>query len=248
MMNLNNNPTKEELQVLLGACDDGAGIHMLWVEHLGEVQVTLLLTETDVEWIKEVDDEKVQFHYESYGKNEGGVGKFAAADELYIFTLFEKLLKDWKDQTRGPIDSQVKRGKKIDEEINSLRLSKLPGADLVLRRMRALENKYWLEAMILADLHIENQLRTISGLNDLPKNVKRRTGKEVINLAKEIYERKIINDALYEKIKTFNTARIKTFQNFIIETISYEDLEVMVMASESLIVELKNLEVSKLSR
>lgn len=248
MMNLNNNPTKEELQVLLGACDNGAGIHVLWVERLGEVQVTLLLTETDVEWIKGVDNEKVQFHYESYAKNEGGVGKFAAADELYILTLFEKLLKDWKDQTRGPIDSQIHRGKKTDEEMDSLRLSKLPGADLVLRRMRALENKYWLEAMILADLHMETQLRTISGLNDLPKNVKKRTGREVINLAKEIHERKIINSELYEKIKEFNTTRIKTFQNFIMETISYEYLEVMVMASESLIVELKNLAAPPLFR
>jgi hypothetical protein len=202
MMNLNNNPTKEELQTLLQVCDDGAGIHVLWVERLGEVQITLLLTETDVEWIKGVDNEKVQFHYASYAKNDGYVGKFASADELYIVTLFEKLLKDWKEHTRGSIDNEIKRGTKTSEEIDSLLLSKLPGSDMVLRRMRALENKYWLEAMMLADLHIESQLQKISGLDDLPRTGKTRTGKEVINLAKQFFERKIINNDLYEKIIT----------------------------------------------
>lgn len=237
MMNLNRNPTKEELQALLAACDDGEGIHVLWVERLGEVQVTLLLTETDVEWLKGIDHEKVQFHYKSYAKNDGYVGKAASADDMYIVTLFEKLLRDWQAHRSGFIDEGVVRGKSATK---TQPLSSLPGADLVLRRMRALENKYWLEAMILADLHIETQLRTISGVDEIQKS--KRTGKEVINLAKQMAEHNMIGKDLYEKIKKFNTSRSKVFQNFVMETISYEQLESMAMASESLIVELKDLE------
>jgi hypothetical protein len=235
MMNLDRNPTKEELQTLLAACDDGEGIHVLWVERLGEVQVTLLLTETDVEWLKGIDNEKVQFHYKSYAKNDGYVGKAASVDDMYIVTLFEKLLRDWQEHRSGFIDEGVARGKPA---ANTPSLSNLPGADLVLRRMRALENKYWLEAMILADLHIETQLRSISGIDSKSK----RTGKEVINLAKQMAEHNMIDRNLYQKIKKFNASRSKIFQNFVMETTSYEQLESMAMASESLIAELKDLE------
>jgi hypothetical protein len=238
-MNLNRNPTKEELQALLAACDDGEGIHVLWVERLGEVQISLLVTETDVEWLKGIDNEKVQFHYKSYAKNDGYVGKAASVDDMYIVTLFEKLLRDWHEQRSGLIDDDISSGKPA---ANKPSLSSLPGADLVLRRMRALENKYWLEAMILADLHIETQLRTISGMDELQKSKSKRTGKEVINLAKQMAEQNMIGKDLYEKIKKFNTSRSKVFQNFVMETISYEELESMAMASESLIVELKVLE------
>jgi hypothetical protein len=237
MMNLDRNPTKEELQTLLAACDDGEGIHVLWVERLGEVQITLLLTETDVEWVKGIDDEKVQFHYKSYAKNDGFVGKVASADDMYIVTLFEKLLRDWQEHRSGFIDEGIARGRLV---ANTPALTNLPGANLVLRRMRALENKYWLEAMILADIHIETQLRTIAGIDEIQKS--KRTGKEVINLAKQMAEQNMIGKDLYEKIKKFNTSRSKIFQNFVMETISYEQLESMAIASESLIVELKDLE------
>jgi hypothetical protein len=247
MMNLNRNPTKDELQVLLESCDDGAGIHVLWVERMGEVQITLLLTETDVEWIKEINDEKVQFHYKSYAKNDGYVGKAASVDDLYIVTLFEKLLRDWQEQRNGFIDEGItRRGASSHQAIDGAQsINKLPGADLVLRRMRALENKYWLEAMILADLYIETQLRSISGFENVSKNKNKRTGREVIQLAKQMYEQKMIDKDLIERIKKFNAALGRAFQNFIVETFSYEQMESMAMASEGLIVELKQLEAGK---
>jgi hypothetical protein len=246
MMNLDRNPTKEELQVLLEACDDGAGIHVLWVERMGEVQITLLLTETDVEWIREVNDQDVQFHYKSYAKNDGYVGKTASADDLYIVTLFEKLLRDWQEQRSGFIDEGITRSASPHLAMDgSHSISKLPGANLVLRRMRALENKYWLEAMILADLYIETQLRNISGFENVQKNKTKRTGREVVQLAKQMYEQKMIDKDLFERIKKFNAARSRAFQHFIVESFSYEQMESMAMASEGLIVELKQLEEGK---
>lgn len=41
-MNLNNNPTANELSELIAACDDNAGHHVLWVSKSGDVAITLL--------------------------------------------------------------------------------------------------------------------------------------------------------------------------------------------------------------
>lgn len=243
-MNLNRNPTKEELQALIAGCDDGKGIHVMWVERLGEVQITLLLTETDMKWITEVDNEKVHLHYKSYAKNDGYVGKSASVDDLYMVTLFEKLLRDWQEDRSGFIDEGISRDGATGEAAKETLLTSLPSAALVVRRMRALENKYWLEAMILADLQIEMQLRNSSGVKDIQKNKSKRTGREVINLAKNMYDQKVINKALFEKIKAFNTTRSQVFENFATELTSYENLESIAMASESLIVELNQLENS----
>jgi hypothetical protein len=39
-MNMNHNPTREELAALVGACNDTADHHVLWVAKDGEVHVT----------------------------------------------------------------------------------------------------------------------------------------------------------------------------------------------------------------
>jgi hypothetical protein len=240
-MNLNRNPTREELQTLLAACDDGEGIHVLWVERLGDVQITLLLTETDMEWIRGTDHENLQFHYESYGKNEGFTGKAASADNLYIATLFEKLLKDWEDQRDGLVEGGPQRNFPTRQIMDgSQPITHLPGASLVLQRMRALENKFWLEALVLSDLQMEVQLRAISGTVD-SNNKSRRTGREVIKLAKQMFENQLLDRKLYEKIKKFDTSRSRILQNFTAETLPYEQLESIAWTSEELIVELNHL-------
>jgi hypothetical protein len=242
-MNLNRNPTREELQTLLAACDDGEGIHVLWVERLGDVQITLLLTETDLEWIRGTDHENLQFHYESYGKNEGFTGKAASADNLYIATLFEKLLKDWEDQRDGLVEGGPQRNFPTRQIMDgSQPITHLPGASLVLQRMRALENKFWLEALVLADLYMEIQLKAISGTGDPQKVKNKRTGREVIHLAKQMFDNHMLDRKLYEKIKKFNTSRSRIFQNFAMEALPYKQLESIVMISESLITELKRLQ------
>jgi hypothetical protein len=240
-MNLNRNPTREELQTLLATCDDGEGIHVLWVERLGDVQITLLLTETDMEWIRGTDHENLQFHYESYGKNEGFTGKAASADNLYIATLFEKLLKDWEDQRDGLVEGGPQRNFPTRQIMDgSQPITHLPGASLVLQRMRALENKFWLEALVLSDLQMEVQLRAISGTVD-SNNKSRRTGREVIKLAKQMFENQLLDRKLYEKIKKFDTSRSRILQNFTAETLPYEQLESIAWTSEELIVELNHL-------
>jgi hypothetical protein len=102
-MNMNNNPTKEELQALLRACDDTAGGHILWVSRSGEVQIILLTRETAAKWAGRMGNE-IQFRYETYGSGNDYVGENAANDDRYVSSLFKKLLTDWQEDKRGYID------------------------------------------------------------------------------------------------------------------------------------------------
>jgi hypothetical protein len=101
-MNMNNAPMQDQLRELIYACDDTAGDHILWADGLGEVHITLLLTETLANWILRMNG-KVQFQYDVYVKNSGEVGKAAANNDLYVGILFKKLLHDWKNRKDGPI-------------------------------------------------------------------------------------------------------------------------------------------------
>jgi hypothetical protein len=100
-MNMNNAPVQAQLRELLYACDDAAGDHVLWADGLGEVRITLLVTETLGNWIKRMNG-KVQFQYKVYIKNHGEVGQAAANDSQYVGALFNKLLKDWYNRKDGP--------------------------------------------------------------------------------------------------------------------------------------------------
>jgi hypothetical protein len=100
-MNMNNAPAQDQLRELLYACDDTAGDHILWADGLGEVHITLLMTETLAAWIQRMNG-RVQFQYKTYIKDQGEVGQAAANDSMYVGVLFKKLLKDWHDRKDGP--------------------------------------------------------------------------------------------------------------------------------------------------
>ena len=94
-MNMNNSPTKDELQALIRSCDDEAGRHILWVNKNGEVQITLLKNETPANWVRK-NEKSILFRYESYGANTDYVGENAANDEDYVLSVFKTLLEDWE--------------------------------------------------------------------------------------------------------------------------------------------------------
>jgi hypothetical protein len=103
-MNLNNNPTKHQLQALLQACDDTAGHHILWVDHFGEVQITLLDDdESPAQWSARMA-KKVRFRFHSYAMSNSYVGESAAGDEDYVSSLFEQLVAGWRDGAPGVIE------------------------------------------------------------------------------------------------------------------------------------------------
>ncbi len=97
-MNMNNHPTETQLRELLHAYEGSPDVCILWVDRFGEVQATLLTTETPSEWVKRMD-EKVQFKYATYAQNNGHVRESAQDNDLYVTNLFDKLVRDWRDSS-----------------------------------------------------------------------------------------------------------------------------------------------------
>jgi hypothetical protein len=102
-MNLNNNPTKEQLRDLLRPLDDRAAHHVLWVDRAGEVHITPL----EKKWrpIPEpgpdvLDNALVRF--QTFTAGYGYVGPEAAASDEWINDAFDFLMRDWaKANARG---------------------------------------------------------------------------------------------------------------------------------------------------
>ncbi len=101
-MNMNHNPTVEQLAALLGACDDAAGPHVLWVAKDGEVRVTALSDETRAAYGERRPD--LRFRYETYHAGNDYVGPVAAADKQYVQELFDNLASDWVHGRTGYLD------------------------------------------------------------------------------------------------------------------------------------------------
>jgi hypothetical protein len=94
-MNLNNNPTKDQLRDLLRPFDDRAAHHVLWVDRGGEVHITPMVR---VKWGRPpeppqdvLDNAVVRF--ETFWAGNGYVGS-DVSDE-WITDAFDWLLRDW---------------------------------------------------------------------------------------------------------------------------------------------------------
>src|SRR5437879_5977790 len=93
-MNMNKNPTVEELRELVRACDDLAGHHVLWVAKNGDVHVSEVPKDrTPVGF--QIDQPDMQLSYETFEAGNEYVGPEAAADDGWIKELFDALIKKW---------------------------------------------------------------------------------------------------------------------------------------------------------
>jgi hypothetical protein len=93
-MNLNFNPSVEELRALIRQGDDSAGHHVLWVKRTGEVELSSIPKDrTPVGFEKAQPD--MQLRYETFLAGNEYVGPVAAADEEWVRELFDTLLKEW---------------------------------------------------------------------------------------------------------------------------------------------------------
>ena len=101
---MKNNPTERQLHDLLSVCDDRAGNHVLWVNLLGDVQITLLTQETATTWAARMEDQ-IQVRYKAYEAGNDLVGQNAAGDSIYVSRLFDELLTDWQKDRHGYIDT-----------------------------------------------------------------------------------------------------------------------------------------------
>ncbi len=93
-MNLDRNPSKEQLQALLAHCDDTAGHHVLWVANNGDVAITTLPRNwPPVEWQASPAD--VRLRYETFLAGNGYVGPEAAKDSEWVSELLDRLTTEW---------------------------------------------------------------------------------------------------------------------------------------------------------
>lgn len=94
-MNLDRNPTKQDLRALLARFDDTAGHHVLWVATNGEVAITPLPRTWPPVEIQPGTPADMRLRYETFLAGNGYVGLEAAQDEEWVDKLFDRLLEEW---------------------------------------------------------------------------------------------------------------------------------------------------------
>lgn len=99
-MNLNDNPTKEQLAELLRACDDRAGRHVLWVDRAGDVFVTPVPGDDLPAFVASRPDVKMWLR--EFAAGEGFVGPGAADDVGWVEDLFLAVTQEWPKARRRP--------------------------------------------------------------------------------------------------------------------------------------------------
>lgn len=93
-MNMETNPTVDELRALIRAEDDRAGHHIVWVATNGDVHVSIV-----PEDMSPVDLERIhpdmQLRLETFQIGNEYVGPTAAEDNDWMNQLFEALNREW---------------------------------------------------------------------------------------------------------------------------------------------------------
>lgn len=93
-MNMNRNPTVDELRKLIGACDDRAAHHVLWVAKDGEVHVSQVPKEESPNAFEERQAD-MQLRLETFQAGNEYVGPEAARDYEWMKQLFQALQGEW---------------------------------------------------------------------------------------------------------------------------------------------------------
>ena len=93
-MNLNNNPTLDELRVIFAAADDAAGHHALWIDTAGDVHLSMIPPELTPLGFEQVTP-SMKVRCETYTAGGGYVGPAAAADNKFMGDTFRRLVNSW---------------------------------------------------------------------------------------------------------------------------------------------------------
>ncbi|MCC6502541.1 MAG: hypothetical protein IT362_05325 [Deltaproteobacteria bacterium] len=100
---------------------------------------------------------------------------------------------------------------------------------LVVKRIKAVRNGYWLEAITLSYICLELRLRILLSTNALGKKIpveheKIIKQKYLMSLANLAKENGFISEDIWERIKKFNSLRKKAIHGLIQGEIGYDDL------------------------
>jgi hypothetical protein len=98
-MNLNNQPTTEQLAHLFASRKDSLDSHILWVCESGEVRIDCLEAVT-AEREFEQRHPSMRARFKMYRRGQGYVGKKAAADKDYVSRVLQTLKHEW-NTTQG---------------------------------------------------------------------------------------------------------------------------------------------------
>lgn len=93
-MNLNNQPTIDELAEMFAAQKDKLDDHILWVGKSGEVKIDCLAPHTE-EAEFDRNHRELAARLKMYRRGQGYVGKKAAADRNFIEQVFDTLNNAW---------------------------------------------------------------------------------------------------------------------------------------------------------
>lgn len=93
-MNLNRNPSKEQLREILRARDDAAGHHVLWIKKNRDVALSRLPKNQMPVSFEKIHPE-MQVRCETFQAGNEYVGPEAADDEERVAELFDRLMAMW---------------------------------------------------------------------------------------------------------------------------------------------------------
>lgn len=93
-MNLNNQPTIDELAEMFAAQKDKLDDHILWIGKSGEVKIDCLAPHTEEAEFDRTHRE-LAARLKMYRRGQGYVGKKAAADRNFIEQVFDTLNSAW---------------------------------------------------------------------------------------------------------------------------------------------------------
>ena len=100
-MNLNTDPTPDQLREMIRQCDDSAGNHVLWVKKMGEVELSAVPVNQTPDGF-ERNHPEMQIRFETFLAGNEYVGPEAARDDEWIAELFARLVREWSGAKGRP--------------------------------------------------------------------------------------------------------------------------------------------------
>ena len=93
-MNLNDNPSLDELKEMFASCNDDAGHHVLWIDKFGEVNLSVIPKDlTPAAFQKETT--QMQIRYEAFIQGSKYVGISASKDQGFMEKIYDNIRKNW---------------------------------------------------------------------------------------------------------------------------------------------------------
>ncbi|KPY13751.1 hypothetical protein ALQ74_04266 [Pseudomonas savastanoi pv. glycinea] len=104
-MNINKQPTIDELARLFAVCKDTLDNHIVWIADSGEVHVDAMSPFTQEDEFRDAHPQ-MRTALKMFRRSQGYVGKKAAADRTYVENTLQALKGEWQ-KSRLQAHSQV---------------------------------------------------------------------------------------------------------------------------------------------